>query len=370
MQINLFRPLVREEAVEAAATVLRSGWIGMGARTCEFERALAARLHAPHCVAVNNCSSALHLALRVLDLPAGAEVVTTAVTFISTNLGIVYERLRPVFADVNPRTGNLDPADVAARLTPATRALVLVHYGGTPCDLDEIYDLARRHQLTVVEDCAHALGASYKGRPIGSHDSLQAFSFDPTKNLTAGEGGALTFRCPDYETRLRRLRYLGMDRDNYERFSRSRSDGRAWHYGVSEVGFRYHLSDLHAAIGLAQLPFLEEDNRRRAAIAARYRAGLAGVAGLTLLEQPADRVSAHFLFCVLAERREALLAALAAHGVGASVHFPRNDEYPMFRRQELPQTEYFTSHVVSLPMHPGLTDAEVDYVLEVIREGW
>jgi len=369
VQVNLFRPKVREHAVTAVAEVLRSGWIGMGARTQEFERAFATYAGAPHCVALNNCTSALHLALRVLDLPPGAEVVTTAVTFIATNLAIVYEHLTPVFADINPATGNIDPQSIAARLTPHTGAIMIMHYGGNPCDLDEIYTLAQQHSLPVVEDCAHAAGARYRSRPIGSHDSLQAFSFDPTKNLTCGEGGALTFRNPDFEARLRRLRYLGMDRDNYSRFRAPTTNGRTWDYHVSEPGFRYHMSDIHAAIGLAQLPFLTEDNYRRAEIADRYRAGLHGVPGITLLVRDADRESSNFMFCLLCETRDELLEKLAAHGVGASVHFRRNDEFPMFERQDLPNAAAFCSRVMTLPMHPGLTDEEVDFVIRLVREG-
>ena len=370
-RLNLFRPNVREEAVEAVSAVLRSGWIGLGPKTQQFEQAFGAYVGARSCVAVNSGTAALHLAVKLLDLPEGAEVITPAVTFISTNLAILQERLTPVFADIDPKTGNLTPAAIEARVTPHTGAIMIMHYAGYPCDLDEIYALAAAHHLPVVEDCAHATGASYKGRRIGSHDSLQAFSFDPSKNLTTGDGGALVSNTPEYEERLRCLRYLGMNKDSYRRFAQRSDSPRGWDYEVQEVGFRYHMNDIHAAIGLAQLPFLEEDNRRRAEIAALYRAGLAEVPGIGLLTRAEDRVCSNFLFCALAERRDDLLRKLSETGIGVSVHFKRNDEYPMFTRaDDLPHTDWFCARAISLPMYPALQDEEVGSVIDLIREGW
>lgn len=367
MDIRLFRPNVREAAVTAVADVLRSGWIGLGPKTREFERAFAEYVGAGSCVAVNSCTAALHLALRVLDIPRGSEVITTANTFIATNHVILYEQLRPVFADIDPRTGNLDPASVESRITPATGAIMLMHYGGYPCDLDEFYALSERHGIPIIEDCAHACGSTYRGRKIGSHKSLQAFSFDATKNLTTGDGGAVTSASPDYEDRLRRLRYLGMDRDSFRRYA---GNGSRAEYHVHEVGFRYHMSDMQAAIGLAQLGFLMQDNARRGEIHALYASLLADVTGIKLLERSDDRTSANFLFCLLAENRDALAAKLAENGIGTAVHFNRNDAYTMYEGYDLPSTEYFCSRALSLPMHTALTDDEIEFVCRLIKEGW
>lgn len=367
MLIPLFRPVISEEAVEAVSDVLRSGWLGPGPRTQAFEKAFADYVGAPHCVAVSSCTSALHLALRLLEMPPGAEVVTTAMTFISTNHAILYEGCKPVFADIQPETGNLDVASVAGRLTERTGAVMLVHYGGYPCDLEEFYALARQKGVPVIEDCAHACGATYKGKRIGSHGDIHAFSFNPVKNLTAGDGGALTVGSAEHDSRLRRLRWFGLDRDTLARFG---PQGYDWEYDITEVGFRYTMNDVQAAVGLAQLPRLEKENGRRAEIAERYRGRLSGVGGIELLRYKGDRTSSNHLFCVLAEGRDALAKKLQSAGVHVGVHYRRNDQYRMFEEQELPNTEYFWRRVLSLPMHLALSDEQVDYVADVIVEGW
>ena len=225
--------------------------------------------------------SALHLALRLLDLPPGSEVITTALSFVSTNHVILYEGCRPVFADVQPETGNLDVAAVRAKITERTQAIILIHYGGYPCDLDEFYALAREMgNIPVIEDCAHACGASYRGQRIGSHGDLHAFSFHAVKNLPMGDGGALTVRSQAHDARLRKLRWLGINVDTYQRMV---PGGYRWAYNVDEVGFKYHMNDIQAAIGLGQLPYVDQDNARRAEIAALYREELAGVPGAALV---------------------------------------------------------------------------------------
>lgn len=367
MSIPLFRPLISEEAIEAAAEVMRSGWLGMGPQTESFENAFAAYTGAPFCVGVNSGTSALHMAVRVLDLPRGSEVITTALTFVSTNHVLLYEGLTPVFADVDARTGNLSVADVASRITDRTGAIMLVHYGGYPCDLDEFYALARNRGLRVIEDCAHACGAAYRGARIGSHGDLHAFSFHAVKNLSMGEGGGLTVTSPENNERLRRLRWLGITKSTYDRTARS---GYRWDYDVAEVGFKYNMSDVQAAIGLAQLRRLDRENARRAAIAARYYRRLAATPGVTLLKYEDDRKSSFHLLPILAERRDDLMRKLREGGVESGVHYRRNDQYSMFAAAELPQCEKFWRSVVSLPMHLQLSDEQVDYVCDLISSGW
>lgn len=370
MQIRLFRPRIREEAIEAAAAVLRSGWLGLGRKTAEFESAFASYVGAPYCVGLNSCTSALHLALRMLDLPPGSEIITTPVTFISTNHAILYESLKPIFADIQPTTGNLDPTSVESRLTDKTGAIIIMHYGGYPCDLDEFYDIGRNRNLAIIEDCAHACGANYRGKRIGSHEGIQAFSFHAVKNLPMGDGGALTVRTKDQCDRLRRLRWLGIDKDTYRRSEEVTRKAYDWDYNVHEVGFKYHMNDIQAAIGLEQLKCLEADNNRRAQISSEYRTQLAAVPGVKLLDCKEDRQSSFHLCCILTENRNALIDKLRRNGVGVGVHYKRNDLYPMYSLQELPNTEYFTSRVLSLPLHLDLIDDEIAYVCNLIKEGW
>jgi perosamine synthetase len=367
LRIQLFKPAIREESIDGVGEVLRSGWLGLGPRTAEFERQFAAYVGTPHCVGLNSCTSALHLALRLLDLPAGSEVITTALTFVSTNHAILYENCRPIFADIQRDTGNLSADGIAERITARTRAIMLVHYGGYPCDLDEIYALARARGIPVIEDCAHACGAEYRGRRIGSHGDIHAFSFHAVKNLPMGDGGALTVRSEEHDRRLRSLRWLGITANTFERM---KPGGYRWAYEIDEVGFKYHMNDIQAAIGLGQLPFVDADNARRAEIDALYRRELAGTPGIALLRAEGDRVSSHHLFVVLAEERDRLMDRLKDEEIDAGVHYVRNDRYAMYEPADLPNTEYFWRRALSLPMHTHLTDDDVRRVAAVIRGGW
>ena len=367
MSIALFRPRISEEAIAAAAEVLRSGWLGLGPRTAEFEDAFAAYVGAAHCIGLNSCTAAIHLAIHMLDLPGDAEIITTPVTFVSTNHAILYEGLTPVFADVDPATGNLDPQSVRAKLSDRTGAIIVVHYGGYPADLDEIYALANERGITVIEDCAHAAGAEYRGRRIGSHGRFHAFSFHAVKNLPMGDGGALTVSSRDDDERLRRLRWLGIDKDTYRRTGER---GYSWEYDVAEVGFKCHMNDIEAAIGIAQLRLLDSENSRRRELAGLYRDSLAGIDGLTLPPESADRRSSYHLFPVLVERRNDFVETLRARGIDTGVHYRRNDEYSMYTRSQLSGVEQFTSRVVSLPMHLDLSDGDVELIASTIRAGW
>jgi len=366
-RIPLFRPVVCEEAITAVAEVLRSGWLGLGPRTAAFEKAFAGFVAAPQCVALNSATSALHLALTLLDIPRESEIITPAMTFVATNLVVKYMGCRPVFADIQPRTGNLDVRSVAARITDRTKAIILVHFGGYPCDLDEFLALSQETGIPLVEDCAHACGATYRGRPIGSHDTLQAFSFQALKNLPIGDGGALTFRTPTLLERAKRLRCFGQTADAFARVSNS---GFQWDYEVPELGFKYYMNDIQGALALAQLPHVPAQNARRAALHARYQQGLAGTPGIELLHYATDRDSSHLLMTVLADERDGLIEKLRIAGITAGVHFRRNDDFPIFERAELPATESFSQRAVSLPMHLALTEDHVDYIVQQIRSGW
>jgi perosamine synthetase len=368
MHVPLLRPVISEEAIQAVGEVLRSGWLGLGPRTHEFESAFAAYVGSRYFVGLNSCSAALHLALHVLDLPEGSEVITTPLTFISTNHAILYERCTPVFADVQANTGNLDVASVSSKITERTKAIMAVHLAGYPCDLDELYALARSRGLPVIEDCAHACGAAYKGKRIGSHGELHAFSFQAVKNLPTGDGGGLVVQNERLDARLRRLRWLGIDKDT---FGRAQGASYSWNYNVTELGFKYHMNDIQAAIGLVQLQRLDKENARRAEIAERYRRGLAAVPGVRLLQQSNDRKGSNHLFCILVENRDDLALKLKTAGIETGVHFRRNDLYPMYRYDgSLVNAEQFWQSCLSLPMHLMLTDDQVEYVIEHIRGGW
>lgn len=305
--------------------------------------------------------------MRLLDLSAGAEVITPALTYVATNAAVLYVGARPVFADIDPTTGNLDPGAVAERMTDRTAALIVVHYGGYPCDLDELYAIATARGVPVIEDCAHATGAVYRGRRVGGHGDVHAFSFNPLKNLATPGGGAVTLRSLAHADRLRRLRSHGVARDVGGRIV---GDAASWDYWVPELGYRASMTDVHAAIALVQLGRLEADNGRRAAIAQQYRERLDGVPGVTLPRREPDRVTSGLFFSLFVEGRDQLIDKFEASGIETAVHFRRNDEYPMFETAELPGTEWFWRHEVTLPMHLRLTDDDVEAVCDVVTAGW
>jgi perosamine synthetase len=366
-RISLFRTCLRDDAIGAATAVLESGWLGLGPRTAEFEAAFAAYLGAGHCVGLDSGTAAMQLAMRLLDLPQGAEVVTTPLTFVSANQAILLAGLTPVFADVDVETGNLDPESVAARLTSRTGAVVVMRFAGQPCDLDELYGVAADAGIPLVEDCAHACGAVYRGQRIGTHGDVHAFSFGAVKNLPTGDGGALVVRSEKDAARLRRLRSFGVSASTYERV---RASGYSWDYDVTELGFRCHMDDVSAAIGLVQLRVLEEDNARRREIVEVYRTLLAGVPGLELLRVDADRQSANHMFVVLVKRRDDLVAKLSRAGIDTGVHYRPSYDYGLFGGDPLPGVESLWRRAVSLPLHLALGDEDVERVASTIREGW
>lgn len=364
--IPVFRPSVTEAEIEAVAEVLRSGWWGLGPKTHQFEQEFASYIGARHVVGMNSATAALHLGLHALEVEEG-EVITTAMTFISTNHAILYNRAIPVFADICPDTLNIDVADIERKITPRTKAIMMVHYGGHPCEIDEIADLARERGIKVIEDAAHACGAEYKGRRIGSHSDAVCFSFHAIKNLATGEGGALAVQDSEMEASLRRLRWMGITKDTWERSEDLTK--YSWYYNVEEVGFKAHMNDIPAAIGLVQLRRLPETNARRRAIVQRYNIGFADLEWLERpVEKPYAKSSCHN-YVVKVPDRDRFTAYLQEKGVATSVHYIPNHLYSMYKPYytPLPVTERIWKHIVTLPLFPDLTDDQVDYIIEAVR---
>jgi perosamine synthetase len=374
MSIHLFKPVVSEAAISAVSEVLRSGWTGLGPKTKQFERDFADYVGAKYCVGVNSCTSALHLALHVLNLSEGDEVISTPLTFVSTNHAILYEKATPIFADVEEEYPNIDPDDVERKITPRTKAIIIVHYGGQPCRLERFQEISHTYNIPIIEDCAHAAGASWCGQKIGSISSLNCFSFHSVKNLSIGDGGAVTTNNPLYDERLRRLCWLGIDKSTYNRTSLVMSDkipkAYAWQYSVPEKGFKYHMNDIMAAIGIEQLKLLDGENKRRAEIVQMYTEELTGVKGVQLLEQRDDVVSSNHIFAIVVEDREKLINKLKAYDIHPGVHYLLNTRYPMYKEVPLPNAEKFERTLLSLPLHLALTDEDVQRVIDVIKKGW
>lgn len=373
--IPIYRPDIGDEEIAAVVDTLRSGWMTVGPRTQEFEQEFAQAVGAAHAVAVSSCTAALHLALDALDIEPGDEVITSTLTFAATGATIVHSGARPVLADCTRDTLNIDPADVARKVTPRTRAVVPVHYAGQPAPMDEILEIARQHRLKVIEDAAHALPASYRGRSVGTIGDLTAFSFYATKNLTTGEGGMLTFADVALADRLRSRRLHGMSRDAWRRYSAQGS----WRYDVSYPGFKYNMTDLAAAMGLVQLRRLPALHRRRQEIVALYDEMLSDRGDLEPLAVRSDVMHAWHLYVIrirperLRIDRDMLIEALKAEGIGIAVHFIPLHLHSFYRDafgyrpEDFPVASAAAETILSLPLFTLMSDDDVCYVATTLR---
>jgi len=364
--IPIHRPSVGARELEAVRLVLESRWLGMGAVTAAFEERIRGVVGARHAVAVSSGSAALHLALLAADVAPGSEVILPSLTHVACPQAVLAVGGQPEFCDVEIETATLDLDHVERLITPRTRVIMPVDYGGFPCRMDELLGLAREHGLMVVEDAAHAFGSTYGGRPIGSLGDLTCFSFDAAKNITCAEGGAVTTNDEDLAERIRRARNLGVRDDSWHR----RDARRPWQYEATGVGVRCHLSDVHAAIGLAQLNRLDEIRGRKRELLRSYHGGLAGLDGLTPVAGDID--SACPLLCtvrIAGGRRDALADRLARDGIQAWVHFPPCHLQPAFApfSRPLPATEQLHGELLTLPLHVELSDADVDRVVSSVR---
>jgi len=344
---------------------LRSGWIGAGPRGVEFERRFADYVGSDDAVATSSGTAALRLALWSLDLRPGDEVITTAFTWVSVPNLVAVLGGTPVFCDIDAETLNLDLADVERRITPRTKAIVPVHFAGRPVDLDRLHAIAEAHGLVAIEDASHALGGQYAGRPVGAGSALAAFSFHPAKNITTGEGGMLTGRDVERLNRARGRRYHGVTRD---------ASGPRLDYDVVEPGLKYTLSDIGAALGLVQLGKLEDFVAVRAQRAARYQERLAPLPGVWTAppETRAGCRHAWHLYNIRlddhAGLRDRVASRLTQDGVGVGLHYRPVHEMTWSRNRgtyrPLPVSEAVGRTILSLPLHPGLSEADVDYVAE------
>ena len=368
-------PRIDEDEIEEVVSCLRSGWIGTGPRVAEFERRFAAYKGAAHAVAVNSCTAALHLSILAAGIGPGDEAITTPLTFCASVNAIIHAGATPVLADVDPRSMNIDPECVKARITPRTKAILPVHFAGRACDMDPLCALAEAHGLTVIEDCAHAIETEYHGRKAGCFGDFGCFSFYVTKNIITGEGGLILARKAEHAARLKVLALHGMSSDAWKRFG----DEGYKHYLVTEAGFKYNMMDLQASLGLRQLEKVERYWLRRQEIWSRYMAELADLP-LTL-PAPVEEGTRHayHLFSVLVDgqragvSRDAFLTAMTWQKIGVGVHYlslPEHPHYPGrfgWAPDEWPNARDIGRQTVSLPISARLTDEDVGDVIAAVR---
>jgi dTDP-4-amino-4,6-dideoxygalactose transaminase len=370
-KIPLMRPWLGSEEIEAVADVIRSGWIAEGPRVEQFETAIAHEVGAAHGVAVSSGTAALHLALEVVGVGPGDEVVVPSLSFIATANAARLAGATPIFADVDPTTQNLTPGTIAPVLSPNTTAVVLVHQAGVPADIESIHALCDPLGIQVVEDAACALGSTYHGEPIGAHSDLVAFSFHPRKTITTGEGGMIMTSRPEWAARLRRLREHGMSISSAARHS-SR-DVVIEEY--LEPGFNYRMSDLQAAVGLVQVTRLSAIVERRRALASRYSTALADLAGLQIVTDPPYGTTNYQSFWIVlaptfGSSRDELLRTFMAEGVGARRGIMASHREPAFREHavgDLSHTDDLVRRSIILPLYHEMTPAEQDRVVAVLR---
>jgi dTDP-4-amino-4,6-dideoxygalactose transaminase len=368
-------PNVGRDEIEEVIATLESGWLTTGPRVRRFEAEFAAYTGAPHAVAVNSCTAALHLSLIAAGVGRGHEVITTPLTFCATANVVVHTGATPIFADIDPSTWNLDPAAAASHVTSATRVLLPVDYAGLPADLEAFEGLARTHGLTLIEDAAHCVEGMVGARKVGSIADFTCFSFYATKNLTTGEGGMVTARDETAAAFIRTASLHGMSRDAWARYA----PGGSPHYDVAMPGFKYNMMDLQAAIGLRQLARIDQMHARREAICARYDEGLLDLPLFRPAPPPAGTVHARHLYPVLVDpsvcgvSRDELQTRLRDAGVDTSIHFRAvhlhsyyRDRFG-FRRGMFPHAEAVSDSTLSLPLSPAMPDEAVDRVIEALH---
>lgn len=367
MTIEFFDTHISSRAITRVSEVLQSTRLSEGRMVKDFETELSRQIGLRNPVALNSGTSALHLGLALSGVGPGDEVILPAQTFIATGMVILAQYAKPVFADIQIQTGNIDPESIRRKITEKTRAIMPVHWAGYPCDMDEIQAIAKEFNLAVIEDAAHALGATYKERRIGTISRFTAFSFQAIKHLTTGDGGALCCLSDDDHRRARARRWFGIDREHSQISVLGERD-----YNVREVGYKYHMNDLSAAVGLGNLGEFDVMLKRRQDIADVYRTHLRNVPGLTLLDYRDDRRSACWLFTILVENRLAFIKKLKAQGIPASVVHQRIDRNLAFggNTQGLDQQTIFDDLQISIPLHSKLTDDDVHHIVTAICQGW
>jgi perosamine synthetase len=365
-KISIFSPHIPQSVVDAAANCLKSKWVNVGPETARFEQAFAEKFNIKFAVALNSCTAALRLAYAIAGVAPGDEVITPAFTMIATNTAILEQFATPVFADVNYETTNIDPTDIEHRITAKTKAIVCVHSLGYPCDLRELKGIADSHNLALIEDCAHAIGAVYQNNFVGANSEFACFSFAAVKHITTGDGGMLTTTSNSVYDAANKRAWFGMDRAKRDPLT------GAFACDVNEVGYKMRMNSLLAAMGKEQLRYIDDILVQRRKKAQVYDEELKGIKGVNLLNYESDRKSSYFLYPMHVERRHKFAEAMHKKGIEVSVQSYRNDRFSVFgkQRKDLPGTDHIDRDLICLPIHEDLTPQDMQYIIKAVKEGW
>jgi dTDP-4-amino-4,6-dideoxygalactose transaminase len=370
-------PVIEDAEIQEVVACMKTGWLGTGPKVAQFEKDFSAYVGAPQAAALYSCTAALHLSILAAGLEPGDEVITTPLTFCATVNAIIHAGATPVMADIDPQTMNIDPSQIEARLTRKTRAILPVHFAGRPCDMDAICSIADTRGLKLIEDCAHAIETTYKGKHAGTFGEFGCFSFYVTKNIVTGEGGMVVFRNEADAARVKVLGLHGMSKDAWKRFS----DAGYKHYQVVEAGFKYNMMDIQAAIGIHQLKRVEQYYKRRQQVWDRYNQAFANLPiGLPapLPTEPGTRHALHLYTLLIDQKRcgitrDQFLEGMTAHNVGVGVHYMSVPEHPFYqdafdwKPEDYPNAMAIGRQTVSIPISAKLTDADVDDVIAAVK---
>ena len=360
------RPSVGQDELELVKKVFDTGWLGLGSEVFKFENKVKEYLGAKNVIAVNTGTTALHLALDGFGIGQGDEVIVPSLTFCACIQAITALKAIPVFCEINPKTLNIDIKDVKKRITNKTRAIMPVHYCGNVCDMDVLLELSDENNIVIIEDAAHAFGSSYKGRKVGSFGDATCFSFDPIKLITCGEGGAIVLSDDTIAQEITRKRILGIDRDTWHRYKNQRS----WFYEVTLQGYRYHMSNINAAIGLAQFEKLDKFIGRKRRIVQLYNENLNRVKEIKLIDWNLEEtVPFTYIVRVVNGKRNELMDFLGSRDISSGVHYIPNHIQPFFKKyaSSLPVTEKIWEEIITLPLYYDMTEEDVDKVISSIK---
>ncbi len=367
MNIPIFNTYIDKKANKYLENVLKSTFLSEGKLVKKFEKKLVNSFDFHNITTVNSGTSALHLALVLAGIKENDEVIMPAQTFIATGMVVIQQKAKIVFADIQYETGNICPKSIQEKITEKTKAIIVVHWGGYPCDMDEINEIAKKKNLIVIEDAAHALGATYKNKIIGNISDYTCFSFQAIKHLTTGDGGAICVSDENNIINAKKKRWFGINRENLEMsFLGERT------YNVTELGFKYHLNDYAAALGLANLLSIQKRLKHIENIADFYRENLQNIAGIQLFEQKNDRTSANWLFGMHVENRENFVKKLQEAKISASVVHLGIDKNEIFggKKEDLIQQRKFDATQIHIPIHYQIDMKKAKYIIEIIKKGW
>lgn len=367
MKVRLFRPLIGDDEITAIKETFEASWVGLGNKVSEFEGAWCSITGAENALAVNSGTAALHLAVKAFSFTPGSEILVPSLTFSSTAFAAVYEGLKPVFVDIDNDTLCMDLDDLSSKITPKTAAVIIVHFGGNHTDINRLKDLCDQHKIKLIEDCAHSqYGRTKEGDTLGLIGDVGCYSFEEKKGITTGDGGMIVSADAELINKLKPARWVGIDKDTWVREQEQRIS-KHWYYEINDIGYKYNMNNLSAAIGLAQLKKLDQFNKRKRDIIARYQSQL--TRNSFFFDYDTKGNLAYWLFGIRSARRDELIIHCQNKGIATGVHYTPLNQHNAFKnfRGKTPVANKFYDQAVTLPLHPALNDGEIDYVCETVN---